>query len=506
MGLEALVHGFSLVFEPYNIFLIFCGVLIGVLVGALPGLSSPMAVALLLPFTAGLEPIPAVSMLAALYCAGTFGGSITAILINAPGAPPAVATAFDGYPMAQNGEAGRALGLAAVSSVIGGVFSLLVFLIATPLLVRVALEFKPPEYFALAIFALSMLASISGKSSIRNLISGAVGVLIGTAGIHLTTGVERFTFGIPEISDGIHFVPVLIGLFAMGEMLTQSQALNVTLERITSVVIRLPSREDYRKIKWTILRSCGIGTFIGILPAEGSTVAAIMGYNEAKRFSKEPEKFGSGAIEGIAGPEAANNAAAGGAMVPTLALGIPGSGTTAVILAAFIMHGLRPGPQLLTQTPHFLYAIFFAMLFANLMFFGIGLGGARLFSRITLIPRTLLWPSVFVFSMVGAYSFSSSVFDIWVMLIAGILGFMMNRHGFGPAPLVMGLILGKLVEESLSQSMILFDNNWLRFFESPIVVLFFVLTVLGLFWSPIAQAVTRAVARARPDVPLERGD
>ena len=303
MGIDALTLGFTLIFEPYNIFLILCGVLIGVIVGALPGLSSPMAVALLLPFTVGLEPIPAISMLAALYCAGTFGGSITAILINAPGAPPAVATAFDGYPMAKNGEAGRALGLAAVSSVIGGVFSLLVFLVATPLLAKVALQFKPPEYFALAIFALSMLAAISGKSSIRNLIGGGVGVLIGTAGIHLTTGVERFTFGIPEISDGIHFVPVLIGLFAMGELLTQSQTLNVTMERISSVVIKLPTMADYRKIKWTILRSCGIGTFIGILPAEGSTVAAIMGYNEAKRFSKEPEKFGSGAIEGIAGQQ-----------------------------------------------------------------------------------------------------------------------------------------------------------------------------------------------------------
>jgi putative tricarboxylic transport membrane protein len=264
------------------------------------------------------------------------------------------------------------------------------------------------------------------------------------------------------------------------------------MERISSVVIKLPTMDDYRKIKWTILRSCGIGTFIGILPAEGSTVAAIMGYNEAKRFSKEPEKFGHGAIEGIAGPEAANNAAAGGAMVPTLALGIPGSGTTAVILAAFIMHGLRPGPHLLNETPHFVYAIFFAMLIANLMFFAIGLGGAKLFSRITLIPRTLLWPSVFVFSMVGAYSYSSSVFDIWVMLIAGIVGFVMNRHGFGPAPLVMGLILGKLVEESLSQSMIIYDNNWFRLFESPIVTLFVVLTFVSLFWPMIRRMFGKA--------------
>ena len=502
--MEPMLQGLALVFDPFNIFLILCGVLVGVIVGALPGLSSPMAVALLLPFTVGLEPVQAIAMLSALYCAGTFGGSITAILINAPGAPPAVATAFDGYPMARNGEAGRALGMAAVSSVVGGMFSLLVFLVATPLLATVALEFKPPEYFALTVFALSMLASISGKSSIRNLIAGAFGVLVGTVGIHLTTAVERFTFGVSELTDGIHFVPVLIGLFAMGELLSQSQVLNVTYERITSVVIKLPSRADFQKVKWTILRSSCIGTFIGILPAEGSTVAAIMGYNEAKRFSKTPEEFGHGAIEGIAGPEAANNAAAGGAMVPTLALGIPGSGTTAIILAALIMHGLRPGPHLMNETPHFIYAIFGAMMVANVMFFIIGLGGDKLFSRITLIPRTLLWPAVFVFSMIGAYSFSSSSFDVWVMLASGVIGFVMLRHGFGPAPMVMGLILGRLVEVSLSQSMIIFDNEWHRFLESPIVVLFFVLTAVSLFWSFISRGIQRVFTR--PDVTMERGD
>jgi putative tricarboxylic transport membrane protein len=502
--MDAMLHGLGLLVDPFNIFLILCGVLVGVIVGALPGLSSPMAVALLLPFTVGLEPVQAIAMLAALYCAGTFGGSITAILINAPGAPPAVATAFDGYPMARNGEAGRALGMAAVSSVIGGIFSLIVFLLATPLLAKVALSFRPPEYFALTVFALSMLASISGKSSIRNLIAGAFGVLIGTIGIHLTTAVERFTFGFSELSDGIHFVPVLIGLFAVGELLTQSQGLNATYERITSVVIKLPSRADFQRVKWTILRSSCIGTFIGILPAEGSTVAAIMGYNEAKRFSKKPEEFGQGSIEGIAGPEAANNAAAGGAMVPTLALGIPGSGTTAIILAALVMHGLRPGPHLMNETPHFIYAIFGAMVIANVMFFVIGLGGAKIFSRITLIPRTLLWPSVFTFSMIGAYSFSSSAFDVWVMLLSGIAGYVMLRHGFGPAPLVMGLILGKLVEESLSQSMIIFDNQWHRFLESRIVVLFFALTVVSLLWSHVSRLMQRAFRR--PDVTMERGD
>lgn len=493
--MDAMVQGFSLLIDPFNIFLIFIAVLIGVCVGALPGLSSPMAIALLLPFSLSLEPIPAIAMMASLYCAGTFGGSITAILINTPGAPPAVATAFDGYPMAKRGEAGRALGLATVSSITGGVFSLITFLFAAPLLAKVALKFRPQEYFALSVFALSMLATISGKSSIRNLIAGAFGVLVGTIGIHMTTGVERFTFGIPDLSEGIGFIPVLIGLFAMGELLNQSQTLSQIYERITSVVVKLPTVQEIVKLKGTILRSCCIGTFIGILPAEGATVAAIMGYNEAKRFSKNKEEFGKGAPEGIVGPEAANNAAAGGAMVPTMALGIPGSGTTALILAGLIMHGFRPGPFLIKETPHFVYAIFGAMLLANFMFLAIGLAGAKVFSRVTLIPRELLWPAVFVFSMVGSYAFASSIFDVWIMLISGIVGFIMRRHGFGPAPMVMGLILGKLVEENLSRSMIIYDNNWFRFFESPIVDLFFALTLMSLFWPLISKFLTRRVGR-----------
>jgi putative tricarboxylic transport membrane protein len=294
--------------------------------------------------------------------------------------------------------------------------------------------------------------------------------------------VERFTFDVPELTEGISFIPVLIGLFAIGELFNQSQTLNVVYERVTSIVVKLPSREDFRRIRGTILRSSGIGTFIGILPAEGATVAAIMGYNEAKRWSKNKEQFGTGCPEGIAGPEAANNAATGGAMVPTLALGIPGSGTTAIILAALIMHGLRPGPHLMKETPEFVYAIFGAMLVANIMFLVIGLAGAKVFSRVTLIPRTILWPAVFVFALIGSYAIGTSVFDVWVMLISGIVGFVMLRHGFSPAPLVMGLILGRLVEESLSQSMILLDNEWLRFFESPIVNLFFAMTVLSLGW------------------------
>ncbi len=488
--MDAIIQGFTMLFHVQNIFLIIGGVMIGVIVGALPGLSSPMAIALLMPFTIGLDPVAAISMMAALYCAGTFGGSITAILINAPGAPPAVATAFDGYPMAKQGQPGRALGLATIASVIGGIFSLIIFIFATPLLASIALKFGPVEYFGLSVFALSMLASMSGKSSIRNLIAGTVGVLLATIGVHLATGVERFDFGIEELSEGIHFVPVLIGLFAMSELLTQSQTLNAAVERMSAKSLKLPSWKELKELKWNIFRSSSLGTFIGILPAEGSTVAAMMGYNEAKRWSKTPEKFGTGCAEGIVAPESANNAAAGGAMVPTLALGIPGSGTTALILAALVMHGFKPGPYLITETPHLVYAIFGAMLIANFGFLGIGLVGAKVFSYVTFIPKKFLWPSVFVFSLIGSYSFSSSFFDVWVMLLSGIIGFFMMRNGFSPAPLVMGLILGPMVEETFTQAMVIHDSSFLQFFDSGVFLVFMALTILSLsspFWSDIAK-------------------
>lgn len=497
MNVDAILLGLEIIMNPVSIMLILVSVFLGVLIGALPGLSSTMAVALLLPFTIGLDPVVAIAMMAALYCAGTFGGSITAILINAPGAPPAVATALDGYPLARRGEAGRALGVAAISSVAGGILSLFIFIVTAPWLAAVALSFRPQEYFALTLFGLSMLAAISGTSSLRNIIAGLFGVMVSMVGIHLVTGVERFTFGTTVLYDGIDFVPVLIGIFAISEMLKQSQAGDAVFERIRAVTVRLPSRDDLRQIWKTILRSTGIGTIIGILPAEGTTVAAIMGYNEAKRWSKHPEEFGKGSIEGIAGPEAANNAGTSGAMVPTLALGIPGSGTTAVILAALTMHGFRPGPFLMRETPEILYAIFFAMLIANVAFLVIGLLGAKVFSLVTLIPRTFLWPAVFCFAVVGAFAYQQQMFDVWVMLIAGLIGYFALRHGFGPAPFVMGLVLGQLIETNWSQSMIIFNGDWTRFFDSAVGNLFFALTVLSLTSPFIKPMVTRVIRRFR---------
>ncbi|MFZ8952799.1 MAG: tripartite tricarboxylate transporter permease [Gammaproteobacteria bacterium] len=481
MGIETLNYLLNIFLNPDLIFLIFMGTLVGVLVGALPGLSSSMAIALLLPFTLYLEPIESIALMSALYCAGTFGGSITAILINAPGAPPAAATAFDGYPLAQRGEAGKALGVSAISSAIGGIISVFALLFFAPLLARVAYSFGPPEYFALALFGISMLASIGSESPVKNIIGGLIGLLLATVGIDLMTGVERFTFGNPELYDGIDFIPVLIGLFAISELINQSLKINQDRLALAVNAVKLPTLKNLKKIKNTILRSSLIGTFIGVLPAEGSTMAAMIGYNEAKRWSAEPEKFGTGEIEGIAGPEAANNAATGGAMVPTLALGIPGSATAAIILGGLQVQGLRPGPYLFEQQPDLLYGIFASMLIANILFIGIGLYGAKYLSRVSLIPIKILWPIVLCLCIVGSYGLEQSMIDVWIMLIAGIVGYLLKNLGITPAPIIMGLVLGALIETSLAQSLILFEGSWLGFFSRPIALLFIFLSLVSLF-------------------------
>jgi len=452
----------------------------GILVGALPGLNATNGVALLLPFTITMEPIAAIAVLTTIYCAATFAGAITAILINTPGTSASATTCLDGYPLAQRGEAGRALGMAAVSSTIGGIISVLCLMAAAPLLAGAAYKFAPPEYFALTVFGLSMLASIGEESSIKSIMSGAFGVLLATVGIDLLTTVERFTFGMNELTEGIGFVPVMIGVFGIAELLTQAGQLGIVREKITLRAIQLPSKADYQKTWKAILRSSGIGTFIGILPAEGATIASMIGYNEAKRWSKTPEEFGKGSIEGIAGSEAANNSATGGAMVPTLALGIPGSPTAAVILAGLMVHGLRPGPTMFTEQSTFVFAIFWSMLLVNVLFFFVGLYGARIFARATLIPLTILWPMVFLFSMVGAYALDQSMIDVWIALIFGVIGYLMKRYGFSVVSLAIGLILGGMLEKRLGQSMVMLDEQWWLIATRPLSLFFLVLTVLAL--------------------------
>ena len=478
--LEALNAMGSVIFDPYLMFLILVTTILGVVIGVLPGLGATTGAALLLPFTLTMEPVHAIAVLATIYVSATFAGSITAILINTPGTAAAAATTFDGYPLAQRGEAGRALGVAVVSSTVGGVFSVIVLCIAAPMLARVAYEFRPPEYFALTVFGLSMLASISAGGAVKNLIGGVFGVWLATIGAERATGIERFMFGNYEFYEGLAFVPVFIGLFAMSELLIQSKHANKIVETIAMKAVKLPTKDDYKKIWKTILRSCGIGTFIGILPAEGATVASMIGYSEARRWSKNKEEFGKGAIEGIAGAEAANNAATGGAMVPTMVLGIPGSGTTAIILVGLMVHGLRPGPYLFTEQVDKVYQIFGAMLVANLMFMAMGLYAARLFARISLVPLTILWPVVFSLSVIGAYALNSSLLDVWIVLIFGVIGFFARRHGFAVAPIAVGLILGEMVETNLQNSLKMFDGEWWLILTQPLAAFFLVLAVLGL--------------------------
>ena len=479
--MEPLLAGLYALLDPQLLVLLFAATLGGVIIGALPGLNATTGAALLLPFTITMDPIPAIAILTTIYCAATFAGAITAILINTPGTSASATTCLDGYPLAQRGEAGRALGMATVSSTIGGIISVVCLMLAAPLLARMAYNFAPPEYFALTVFGISMLATIGDGTPMRNIIAGALGILLATVGKDLLTTVERFTFGFNELSEGIGFVPVMIGIFGISELLVQAERLQTERKLIQMKAITLPTREDYRKVWKTILRSSGIGTFIGILPAEGATVASMIGYNEARRWSKTPEEFGKGAIEGIAGSEAANNSATGGAMVPTLALGIPGSPTAAVILAGLMVHGLQPGPTMFTQQAEFAYAIFWAMLLVNVTFIFVGLFGAKIFARVTFVPVQILWPIVFTFSIVGAYALDQSMLDVYIALVSGVVGYFMRRFGYSVVPLAIGLILGGMLEKRLGQSLIMLDDQWWLMFTRPLSLLFFVLTVLALF-------------------------
>ncbi|MCG6122579.1 MAG: tripartite tricarboxylate transporter permease [Microvirga sp.] len=497
--MDAFLAGVSIVFEPYNFMLILLGLVIGTIIGVLPGIGATMTTALLLPFTMVMPPLPALSLLLSIYSSNAFAGAISAILVNVPGSSSAMITCIEGYPLAKKGEAGRALGISTVAGTLAGIFSVFAFIIAAPALANVAYQFGPPEYFALMLFGLSMVASISGNGSAKNLISAAFGVLLGTVGIDFVTGAERFTFGYMEITEGFKVVPILIGLFAITELLTQTHTINVVFERVAMKAMKLPSLNDYKRTWKAIVSGSAIGTFVGILPAEGGTVASMIAYNEQKRWSKNKEEFGKGSIEGLAAAEAANNSAVGGALIPTLALGIPGSAVTAVILVGLTAQGVRPGPYLFEEQPDFIFAIFAILLTANILWLFLGLLGAKLFALLTLVPNALLWPSVFVLAVIGSYSLDQSMLDVWVMLGFGILGYYMRRFGFSVVPLAMGLILGGMMETSLKQSMLIFQQDWTLFFVRPIVLFFFVFAVLGIFSGPIFNFInSRRDRRSRP--------
>lgn len=492
---QLLLEALQTIAQPMNLLLIIGGMLLGVFFGALPGISSSMGIVLMIPFTYYMGIIPSIIMLVALYAGSAYGGSITAILFNTPGTPEAVATTFDGYPMAQKGKAGKALGLAMSASAAGGVFSVLVMLLLAPSLSRVALKIQSAEYFALTLLGIACISSVGSKNLSKALITGFLGILIAMMGLDPMTGVSRMTFGHLNLLNGVEFIPVMIGAFAMSEVFKQVIHRNDEEKEFdTSAGISLESLslKEFFSHKVTLIKSSIIGTLIGILPGTGGSIASIVSYGEAVRSAKDKDRFGEGAPEGVVAPEAANNAAAGGAMIPTLVLGIPGSPTTAIILAALVLQGLQPGPQLMSEQPLLLYCIFFSMLIASLVVFVGGRFAVKAFAAILKLPYALIAPMIVMFSMIGSYAIANDLFQIWVMIGFGVFGYFMRKYEFSPASLILGLVLGKMMEENFRRQLLLTSGDYSSFVTRPISLVFLIAVVFVLFFPIISSLIKKS--------------
>lgn len=475
--------------------LILMGTASGIVIGCLPGLTSTMGVALLLPLTFGMDAANGILLLIGIYIGAVYGGSISAILLRTPGTPASAATAIDGYALSSKGESGRALGISTVSSFGGGMISALALMFISPLLAKLALKFTAQEYFALALFGLSIIASISGKSIIKGLISGTLGLIIAMIGVDPITGQMRYTFDSINLMNGISFIPIMIGLFALSQFFIalentykNSNEAKIKTKKILKV---FPEISDLKKIFPTIIRSGLIGTFIGIIPGAGADIGAFISYNEAKRFSKNPEEFGKGAIEGIAAPESGNNGVTGGALVPLLTLGIPGDAVAAIMLGALMMQGIQPGPLLFKENGELAYTIFLGLLVANVVMLILGLLGIRIFTQISKIPKKFLYPTIFILCIVGAYGINNSSFDIVVMIVSGIIAYFMEKFEFPSSPVVLALILGPMAESNLRRSLVMSQGDYSTFFTRPFSLFFIILAIFTLFL-PIIKSLLKA--------------
>ena len=477
----------SSLFTLENLLWINVGLAGGIMVGALPGLTGTMAMALLLPLTYGLASIPGVMLLLGVYCGSIYGGSITAILINTPGTPASAATSLDGYPMAQKGHGLRALHDALSASTIGGLFSCAVLLFAAPPIASFALKFGPAEYFALALFGLTIIASVGGKSQIKGLLMGFVGLLISCIGIDPMDGVSRFTFGINRIDT----IPVLIGLFAITEIMAKARDMNKATGTAVKVEKEKTRFRDVLKYKMVLLKSSILGVFIGAVPGTGAAISSFLAYNEAKRTSKHPEEYGHGSEEAVVASESANNAVTGATLIPLLTLGIPGDGVTAMLLGAFMIHGLTPGPLLFVESADLIYTIFIACILANVVMLVLELGGMRIFVRLLSIPKYILLPVVLVLCTVGAFATNNRIFDAQSIVIFGVLGYLMSKFKIPVAPFILSFILCDLLETNLRRGLMLTQNDFLAFFTHPIAAVFMVAAVLFVVWTVIKQVRNR---------------
>lgn len=483
--LENLMMGLANVFQPFTFVLMVFGTLIGVIIGALPGLSGSTGIILLLPLVYRLHASQALVMLCGLFCGSMYGGSISAILLNTPGTPSASATVLDGYPLCQQGKAGKALGVSAVSSFIGGLVSTICLMLIAPQLARIALKFHAADYFALSFFGLTIMAS-TGKDPVKGLISGVLGLLVSTIGVDRLMGVDRFTFGNYKLMRGIPLLSVLIGMFALSEFFVQAQKKGETDERKTQAIGKvLPTWKEFKGFSLSALVGSIIGVFIGIIPGTGGSISCFLSYQVAKKTSKKPEIFGHGSLEGVAATESSNNGTTGGTLIPMLCLGVPGDVVTSVMLGALILIGVKPGPLLFSESPQIVYAIFAGMLVIQFVMLAAGLGCAKFSPRILSIPRTLLMPIVAMLCFIGAFSNANNVLDILIAILFGLVGVVFKKFGYPAAPMVLGLILGSMAEENLDRALILSGNNWSVFLTSPISCVFMILSVLSIVFAII---------------------
>lgn len=469
--------------QPILIVLIAVGVFLGIYIGAIPGLSSTMAISLLVSFTFGWDTNSALAIMMGIHCGVVYGGSRSAILLNIPGAPAAVATSLDGYPLAKKGLAGEAIGISTVQSVIGGILGVIALMIAAPAISVLALKFAPRDYLLLAFMGLMLVGSLGAKSIVKGLIAAGLGVAMGMIGMDPVTGTPRFTFGNPYLLSGVNYVTAMIGLFGVSEAL--QQILEKNLPTIKQKVDRIiPSWSSIVKYFPLTIRSSIIGILIGALPGAGGDLSALIAYDQAKRSVKNPEvPFGQGAIEGVVAPESANNATIGGAFVPMLTLGIPGDSVTAVLIGALTIHGLKPGPMLMSDTPHLFYYIVMSLLIANVFLLGFGLTGIKIFTKIVTIPKAVLLPIIIILSVVGSYAINNNLYDIFWMAGFGVMGYVLKRYDYPVAPAVLGIILANLIETNYRRAVVLnksIPGLFLSFFTHPIS-LFLVCVIVFMF-------------------------
>ncbi len=466
--MDAVLNALVVVFQPMNFALMILGVIIGIIFGAIPGLTATLAIALLIPITFTMSPIPALLLLLGIYNGGMFGGSITAITIRTPGTPAAAVTVLDGYPMAQRGQAGLAIGTACIASTFGGLMSALIMIVLAPLLAKAALAFSPVEYFSVGVFGLTAVFAISGKNLLKGALATLFGLLLSSIGLDPILPIPRFTFGEIELSGGIPFLPAVIGLFALAEVFRLVGAKEKDIIIHTDVGNVLPSWKDFKKIIRASVKGSLIGTWIGILPGAGGTIASYVSYGEARRSSKNPELYGTGIIEGIAAAESANNGVTGGAMIPMLTLGIPGDAVTAVLLGALTIQGLQPGPMLFQEHVDIVYPVFAGMLLSNFIMLLLGLVMVKPVSYIARIKKQHLVPIVAIFSVIGAFAESGSLLMVAFAIAFGIIGYLMEKYEFPVAPLILSLILGPMIENALRQSLIMSQGSWGIFVTRPI--------------------------------------